>query len=809
MPKRSSFISADSRQSSRTSQVRQTFLASLVDPPFSGKNASGSVCAHSARSCQPRVLGVPVEEKQFSHGTRPFDPVLHPSPGLRDPYGWFLRRTLWELHACRTPEVKPASGIRRQPGSPVPGVVQTGSTPWGRLCAMACDDAHHAQHHVLSGGMGGARFLQGLLHGIATGRPARGSPPTREVTVIANTADDLWVHGLKVCPDLDTVMYTLGDGIDPERGWGRRDETWSAKDELAAYGVEPTWFGLGDRDIATHLVRTQMLDAGYPLSAGDRGAVPALAGSPVRGRASRLLPMTDDRVETHVAIADPEAPSGRRVVHFQEYWVRLRAEVPAEALVFVGLDDVHARARRHRRDHRRRPGHRCRRPTRSSPSARSSASRASARRWPPPRRPVVGLSPIVGGNHVRGMAEQLLDLDRRRGQRGRRRPALRRRARDGGVLDGWLVDERDADQVAGLHEAGLRRRAVPLIMTDHDATAAMAAAAVGAGRRDARPSWLAPGRRPRDRRRRRPGGACWSAARSTWPTATSWWSPARWSARPRAGSARATATRRCAGETGARGGAARTDHDRPHPPRPDPGRGRRRRLQRRPAATSCCCRCDPDASARALRRRLHERTGRDRRRRRHRHRRPGLARGADRHRDRRRRAARRSRASPAATDATATRWRSRPPRWPTRSPAPPSWPRASWPAGRSRSCAAGPTWCCRSTTTAPAPRRCVRGDGADLFGYGAREAVLRALRGRPGRGPGRSARRRPPRSWPTPSRPSCGIRPTRDGDALELATDDAHVSWVVRVAAYAHGWEVEAAAPGSVRARIRPSRPVP
>ena len=101
--------------------------------------------------------------------------------------------------------------------------------------------------------------------------------PDAEVTVVANTADDIWLHGLKVCPDLDTVMYTLGDGIDPERGWGRRDETWSVKEELAAYGVEPTWFGLGDRDLATHLVRTQMLDAGYPLSAGHRGAVPPLA----------------------------------------------------------------------------------------------------------------------------------------------------------------------------------------------------------------------------------------------------------------------------------------------------------------------------------------------------------------------------------------------------------------------------------------------------------------------------------------------------------------------------------------------------
>ncbi len=86
------------------------------------------------------------------------------------------------------------------------------------------------------------------------------------VTVIANTADDLWIHGLKVCPDLDTVMYTLGGGLDHQRGWGRTEETWSAKEDLEAYGVPNTWFGLGDRDIATHLVRTQMLEAGYPLS---------------------------------------------------------------------------------------------------------------------------------------------------------------------------------------------------------------------------------------------------------------------------------------------------------------------------------------------------------------------------------------------------------------------------------------------------------------------------------------------------------------------------------------------------------------
>jgi len=103
-------------------------------------------------------------------------------------------------------------------------------------------------------------------------------------------------------------------------------------EELRGYGVEPTWFNLGDRDVATHLVRTQMLDAGYPLSQ----VTEALCRRWNPG--VRLLPMSDDRVETHVAIADADSPSGRRVVHFQEYWVRLHAEVPAEAVLAVGQD---------------------------------------------------------------------------------------------------------------------------------------------------------------------------------------------------------------------------------------------------------------------------------------------------------------------------------------------------------------------------------------------------------------------------------------------------------------------------------------
>ncbi|WP_426244857.1 2-phospho-L-lactate transferase [Nocardioides sp. LHG3406-4] len=330
---------------------------------------------------------------------------------------------------------------------------------------------------VLSGGFGGATFLRGLRHALDTGTlpqlstssPAPGAPAA-EVTVVSNTADDLWIHGLKVCPDLDTVMYTLGDGLDTERGWGRRDETWSIKDELEAYGVENTWFGLGDRDLATHLVRTQMLEAGYSLSE----VTEALCKRWQPG--VRLLPMSDDRVETHIAIADPESPSGRRVVHFQEYWVRLRAQVPAEAVVVVGLDESSPA-----------PGVveaitdadlvvlPPSNPVVSVgtilgvPGVRDALVATSAR--------VVGLSPIVGDTHVRGMAHQLLDsIGVEVSAAG---VGLHYGARDaGGLLDGWLVDERDAHHLPALAAAGIRAAAVPLMMTSPAVTAAMASAAV-------------------------------------------------------------------------------------------------------------------------------------------------------------------------------------------------------------------------------------------------------------------------------------------------------------------------------------------
>jgi LPPG:FO 2-phospho-L-lactate transferase len=315
---------------------------------------------------------------------------------------------------------------------------------------------------VLSGGVGGARFIQGVLRLVET----TGSSGT-EVTVIANTGDDLWLHGLKVCPDLDTVMYTLGNGIDPERGWGRTDETWHAKDELAAYGVEPTWFGLGDRDLATHLVRTQMLDAGFPLSA----VTEALCRRWQPG--VRLLPMSDDRIETHVAIEDPETGE-RRAVHFQEYWIRHQANVPAFSVVPIGAAEATP-----------------------APGVLEAISGADLLILPPSNpvvsvgtilavpgvrdavrstpAPVIGVSGIVGDDHVRGMARQLLGIiDVEVSAAG---VAEHYGSRSGtGILDGWLVDTVDAGSVARIEAAGIRASAVPLMMTDHDATAAMVAA---------------------------------------------------------------------------------------------------------------------------------------------------------------------------------------------------------------------------------------------------------------------------------------------------------------------------------------------
>ena len=238
----------------------------------------------------------------------------------------------------------------------------------------------------LAGGIGGARFLRGLQAAV----------PDAELTVVVNTGDDITMYGLRICPDLDTVMYTLGGGIDEERGWGRQDETFHAREELQAYDVPTAWFGLGDRDLATHLVRRQMLDAGYPLSQ----VTAALCARWQPGRAAAAderRPGRDARARAH---------RRRRAGHPLPGVVGAAPRRPCRppAIVAVGAEHGDAgagRARRDRRGRRRRaaaeqPGrehrhgaagarHRARRcaPRPSSGSRRSSAARRCAA-WPTP-----------------------------------------------------------------------------------------------------------------------------------------------------------------------------------------------------------------------------------------------------------------------------------------------------------------------------------------------------------------------------------------------------------------------------------------
>ncbi len=320
---------------------------------------------------------------------------------------------------------------------------------------------------VLVGGVGGARFLLGVQHLLGLGPFARDEgqePLAHELTAVVNVGDDTWMFGVRICPDLDTCMYTLGGGIDPDRGWGHRDETWHAREELAAYGVQPDWFGLGDRDLATHLVRSQMLRAGYPLSQ----VTEALCDRWNPG--ARLLPASDDRSETHVVITDPDTGE-RRAIHFQEWWVRYRAKVPTHSFAFVGADKAA-----------------------TAPGVTDAIADADAVLLAPSNpvvsigsilaipgirgalrstsAKIIGYSPIIAGKPLRGMADECLSVI---GVASTSEAVGRHYgARSGtGILDGWLVHEGDSAQIDGVEV-----EAVPLLMTDPATTAEMVRAGV-------------------------------------------------------------------------------------------------------------------------------------------------------------------------------------------------------------------------------------------------------------------------------------------------------------------------------------------
>ena len=308
---------------------------------------------------------------------------------------------------------------------------------------------------VLAGGVGAARFLRGL----------KAEAPDAEITVIGNTGDDIRLFGMHVSPDLDTVMYTLGDGISEEQGWGRADETFTVLEELAAYHVGPDWFSLGDRDFATHIARTSMLSEGLPLSA----ATAALCQRWQPG--VTLIPMSDDPIETHVILQEG---LHRRTVHFQEWWVRLHAAVPAADIVVTGVRDAVP-----------------------APGVLEAIDAADAVLLPPSnpvvsigtilavpgiaeavrRKTVVGVSPIIGGAPVRGMADACLAAI------GVPATATAVAAHYGPqLLDGWLVDEQDKAAVDAPELTGITVRALPLYMTNLAATAEIARAALDLAR---------------------------------------------------------------------------------------------------------------------------------------------------------------------------------------------------------------------------------------------------------------------------------------------------------------------------------------
>ena len=321
---------------------------------------------------------------------------------------------------------------------------------------------------ALAGGVGGARFLRGLLNYLKQRHGA--APGSFEVTVIGNTADDITLHGLRVCPDLDTVMYTLGGGIHEAQGWGRAGETFGVATELAKYGAQPDWFTLGDRDIATHLVRTQMLNLGYTLSQ----VTAALCDRWQPG--VTLLPMSDDPIETHVVIDDETAEGGQKAIHFQEWWVRLHAKVPARRIVAVGAEQA-----------------------KPAPGVLDAIRDADVVLLPPSnpvvsigtilgvpgvrdalrgtRAPVIGVSPIVGGAPVRGMADACLTA------LGLETSAEAVAGLYADFLNGWLVDDSDA-HLAGQSIAGARIEVVarPLFMRDLAATADIAEGALDVAR---------------------------------------------------------------------------------------------------------------------------------------------------------------------------------------------------------------------------------------------------------------------------------------------------------------------------------------
>ncbi|HEV8564873.1 MAG TPA: 2-phospho-L-lactate transferase [Actinomycetota bacterium] len=307
---------------------------------------------------------------------------------------------------------------------------------------------------ALAGGIGAGKFLRGLVRAV----------PPENVTVIVNTGDDVRMHGLQVCPDLDSVTYWLGDVFDRERGWGRRGETFRATEELRAFGAPDAWFNLGDLDLATHLFRTMLLAGGTPLSDVTRRVAKRF------GVRVRMIPMTDAPVTTRIDAID--ARGVLLDLHFQEYWVARGAADEVKTVRFDGAD-------------RARPAPGVLEAIASAdavivcPSnpvvsigpilAVPGVREAVAAR----RAAVVGVSPIVAGAPLAGMADRLMPAV------GLEVSAAGAAGAYEGLLGGWVIDECDRALAARLRATGVRVGVTDTVMTSDDVAEALAVTALG------------------------------------------------------------------------------------------------------------------------------------------------------------------------------------------------------------------------------------------------------------------------------------------------------------------------------------------
>jgi LPPG:FO 2-phospho-L-lactate transferase len=301
---------------------------------------------------------------------------------------------------------------------------------------------------VLAGGVGGARFVQALTEVL---RPS-------DVTVIANVGDDLEVHGLHVSPDLDTLLYKLAGLGDEERGWGRADETWNARDTIERLGGE-TWFQLGDRDLGLHLVRTEALRRGEPLSAVTERIARAV------GLQLALLPATDDRLRTRI-----RTPAGE--FEFQEWFVARGHADRVDQIVYDGAAEATP-----------------------APGVLEAVEAAELIAIAPSN-PFVSIGPILAVNEIRALVE------RRRERVVAVSPLIGGRAVKGpadamfqslaggtgaaqvtdcykGLIGALVIDEADADDAAAVAERGVRPLVTRTLMSEPDARAELVETVLG------------------------------------------------------------------------------------------------------------------------------------------------------------------------------------------------------------------------------------------------------------------------------------------------------------------------------------------